>query len=576
MPPVPAELSAWAADTLLAALAGSLLLGGRQLLEERRGGPVRPPGGAAAGAAAARAMAEEQTRRLVRVANAATRGAGRVGALAAVFYGGQLLSGVARGRWDYEATAHGGAAAGALLGATRECRLWLCCRVRCVTRRHSPTARSPLSQCDPAPALARASAPPSSAPRSARPRACPRACCRIASPRCCRRSTRSGDAARRCRPKRSPPGGGRPRRGPRITGSTAKTPSPRCSRRSKRGSPRGGAPRAAARRRRCRRRRRGGGSGREEAPIEECEIFIESQKKLTGPVSFPMDLERGRKCVGTRTRARPSQSFPPVITSAGTQTAPPSVPGPAQPPRAMAMRQALAALQRSAAPWATARAACAGSRVVRPSRSPHARARRLIPPDLLRPPPPPPARSLGPPRPPARRRARPRPRPRSTRSPSRSGGGRPRSAASSAPRCAARRWSRRPPRDLGARRSRDLATSRARARARAPLNCLFHPHPCFLLSSLNPSTPTHRPSARRPRTRAPGSGAPRTTWSSTRSARCGGRARARVLMGSSIAVPCYCAPMGPPAAAPLPLIPIPPTLLTAPSLRPPALHDRPR
>jgi hypothetical protein len=227
MPPVPAELSAWAADTLLAALAGSLLLGGRQLLEERHGGPVRAPGGAAAGAAAARAMAEEQTRRLVRVANAATRGAGRVGALAAVFYGGQLLSGVARGRWDYEATAHGGAAAGALLGATRECRLWLCCRVRRVTRRHSPTARSPLSQCDPAPALAFASAPPSSAPRSARPRACLRACCRTALRRCCRRSTRSGGAARRCRPRRSPLGGGRQKRGRRRRGQRATTPPPR-------------------------------------------------------------------------------------------------------------------------------------------------------------------------------------------------------------------------------------------------------------------------------------------------------------------------------------------------------------
>lgn len=95
----------------------------------------------------------------------------------------------------------------------------------------------------------------------------------------------------------------------------------------------------------------------------------------TGPVSFPVDLEVER-CVGTRARARPSHSFPPVFTSSGTQPALHSGPGPAQPLGAMAMRQALAALQRSAAPWATARAACAGSRVVRPCRSPPPRARR--------------------------------------------------------------------------------------------------------------------------------------------------------------------------------------------------------
>lgn len=73
MPPMPEELSEWARDTMLATFFGVVLSGGRQWMQERSSGPVQAPAAAATKAHAARAMAEEQTQRLARIANASTR-----------------------------------------------------------------------------------------------------------------------------------------------------------------------------------------------------------------------------------------------------------------------------------------------------------------------------------------------------------------------------------------------------------------------------------------------------------------------------------------------------------------------
>jgi hypothetical protein len=64
----------------------------------------------------ARALAEEQLRRVLRVADAATGTSVRFGALAALFHGTQLLVGIYRGQRDYYNTSAGGVAAGMLLG----------------------------------------------------------------------------------------------------------------------------------------------------------------------------------------------------------------------------------------------------------------------------------------------------------------------------------------------------------------------------------------------------------------------------------------------------------------------------
>jgi hypothetical protein len=106
MPPVPEELAEWSRDTMLATLAGIAVVGGRQYMQERRAGqrprrlppasslarcarrrsltppatpalllagPDHPPADAPSKAHAARAVAEEKTQRLARIANAATR-----------------------------------------------------------------------------------------------------------------------------------------------------------------------------------------------------------------------------------------------------------------------------------------------------------------------------------------------------------------------------------------------------------------------------------------------------------------------------------------------------------------------
>jgi len=117
---MPQELGEWAQDTTVAAFAGTLLGGFQQWRHERSAGPIQPPENAPTKAHAARAMAEEQTQRLLRVVNASVKGTARFGALAGVFYGTHLMSSVWRARHDFYNAAFGGLAAGALLGLSCE------------------------------------------------------------------------------------------------------------------------------------------------------------------------------------------------------------------------------------------------------------------------------------------------------------------------------------------------------------------------------------------------------------------------------------------------------------------------
>lgn len=115
---MPAELAEWAQDTMLATAAGMVLGGGMQWREERAAGPVQAPPGAPSKAHAAKAMAEEQTQRLLRIINSSIKSSLRFGSLAAVFYGVQLAGGIYRGRHDFINSAAGGMAAGAVLGSS--------------------------------------------------------------------------------------------------------------------------------------------------------------------------------------------------------------------------------------------------------------------------------------------------------------------------------------------------------------------------------------------------------------------------------------------------------------------------
>ncbi|KAL4437449.1 hypothetical protein ABPG75_004588 [Micractinium tetrahymenae] len=116
IPPMPEELKEWAQDTLVAMLAGLLFGGGKRWVDERQAGPPQPPPNAPTKLHAARAIAEANTQRMSRIANASVRGGLHFGGLAAVFYGVQMLSGVYRGRRDFLDAAHGGLAAGAVFG----------------------------------------------------------------------------------------------------------------------------------------------------------------------------------------------------------------------------------------------------------------------------------------------------------------------------------------------------------------------------------------------------------------------------------------------------------------------------
>ncbi|KAI3429883.1 hypothetical protein D9Q98_010194 [Chlorella vulgaris] len=118
VPPMPDELREWASDTMTALMAGLVIGGGKKYLEERGAGPPQPPANAPTKLHIARAIAEENTQRLQRLANASVRGGLHFGGLAAVFYAVQMLSGVYRGRRDFLDSAHGGLAAGAVFGVS--------------------------------------------------------------------------------------------------------------------------------------------------------------------------------------------------------------------------------------------------------------------------------------------------------------------------------------------------------------------------------------------------------------------------------------------------------------------------
>jgi hypothetical protein len=103
---------------MLATAAGMVLGGGMQWREERAAGPITAPPEAPSKAHAAKAMAEEQTQRLLRIINSSLRSSLWFGSLAAVFYGVQLAGGVYRKRHDFINSAAGGMAAGAVLGSS--------------------------------------------------------------------------------------------------------------------------------------------------------------------------------------------------------------------------------------------------------------------------------------------------------------------------------------------------------------------------------------------------------------------------------------------------------------------------
>jgi hypothetical protein len=124
-------------------------------------GTPQPPPDAPTKLHAARAIAEENTQRLSRVANGALRGGLHFGGLAAVFYAVQMLSGVYRGRRDFLDSAHGGMAAGALFGISCE---WhqlqcICWGSTALGVGNTPTSQPPPSQLTPlAPAAVRSTA----------------------------------------------------------------------------------------------------------------------------------------------------------------------------------------------------------------------------------------------------------------------------------------------------------------------------------------------------------------------------------------------------------------------------------
>lgn len=93
-----------------------MLEGGRKLIEEKRSGAIIHPVQERPSLHAARAMAEAQTQRIARIADAGIRGGFRIGGFAAVFYGVALLVGIARGQRDYYNTSVGGVVAGSMLG----------------------------------------------------------------------------------------------------------------------------------------------------------------------------------------------------------------------------------------------------------------------------------------------------------------------------------------------------------------------------------------------------------------------------------------------------------------------------
>jgi hypothetical protein len=88
----------------------------------RPAGPPQPPPDAPTKLHTARAIAEANTQRLSRVSDACVRSGLRFGGLAATFFAVQTLSTTYRGRRDFLDAAHGGLAAGAVFGLSRESR----------------------------------------------------------------------------------------------------------------------------------------------------------------------------------------------------------------------------------------------------------------------------------------------------------------------------------------------------------------------------------------------------------------------------------------------------------------------
>ncbi|KAK9906560.1 hypothetical protein WJX75_004165 [Coccomyxa subellipsoidea] len=117
VPEVPAELKEWAENTAMGSLAGMLYCGGRQFAQNRKEGLYRPPQGGLSPAQVARLIAEENTRRLIRLGNETLKGGLRFGALTGLFFGVQLLSSIARDRRDMQDTVNAALVTGGLFGA---------------------------------------------------------------------------------------------------------------------------------------------------------------------------------------------------------------------------------------------------------------------------------------------------------------------------------------------------------------------------------------------------------------------------------------------------------------------------
>mmetsp|Transcript_6490 Transcript_6490/g.16611 ORF Transcript_6490/g.16611 Transcript_6490/m.16611 type:complete len:323 (+) Transcript_6490:204-1172(+) len=116
VPPVPKELKLWAECTTLSAGFGMLYAGAREWARVQSLPPVEFPAHAVNKAQAARLIAEENTVRVLRVQRAAVGGAGRFGALAALFLGVQLSSAHARDCADVWNIAYAGSATGTAVG----------------------------------------------------------------------------------------------------------------------------------------------------------------------------------------------------------------------------------------------------------------------------------------------------------------------------------------------------------------------------------------------------------------------------------------------------------------------------
>ncbi|CAK0771426.1 hypothetical protein CVIRNUC_003859 [Coccomyxa viridis] len=116
VPDVPPELREWTENTLLGTFAGVCYGGIRHYRHSRREGRYRPPDMGLSKAQVARLIAEENTRRLIRMGNGMIMGGLRFGGLTALFYGVQMTSSIARNRRDMQDTILAALVAGAVMG----------------------------------------------------------------------------------------------------------------------------------------------------------------------------------------------------------------------------------------------------------------------------------------------------------------------------------------------------------------------------------------------------------------------------------------------------------------------------